>query len=213
MANYVLKELAEGMGADKGKSSLYPKMQIYTKFDYDKVVELTHSYSSTFSEGVIRGVIDALTTALKSGLSNGHSMKIDGLGVFSLSLGFCDEKVVGKSKKQKERYRHVCAKDINFKVDKELLQDINSETVFERATSEVVRYKKLGTTLEERRQRALELIRRQGYFTLSDYANENGLSRTMASGDLKRLTADPASGIIAKGSHSHKIWVGAINNQ
>ena len=213
MAYYVLKELAEGMGVDKGKSSLYPKMQIYTKFDYDKVVELIHNNSPSFSEGVIRGVIDSLATALKSGLSNGHSMKIDGIGVFSLSLGFCGEEVVEKNKKQKERNLRVCAKDVNFKVDKELLQEINSETVFERATSEVVRYKKLSTTLEERRQHALQLISRQGYFTLSEYANENGLSRTMASEDLKRLTTDPESGIVAKGSHSHKIWVGTSKTQ
>jgi len=77
MASYVLQELPNGMG--DGESALFPKMQIYTMFDYDKVVELIHSYSPSFSEGVIRGVLDGLTEAIKSALPNGHSVKIDGL--------------------------------------------------------------------------------------------------------------------------------------
>ena len=207
MASYVLQELPNGMG--DGESALFPKMQIYTMFDYDKVVELIHSYSPSFSEGVIRGVLDGLTVAMKSALPNGHSMKIDGLGVFSLSLGFSDEKA-GTSVdelKHKENYRHVCAKGINFKVDQELIKDINRESTFERAQPGVQRFESPDSTLEQRMQRARQLISEHGYITLSDYAIANHISRSMASRDLKHITSDPASGIIAKGSHSHKVWV------
>ena len=48
MANYVIKEMPEGMGNGK-KGRLYPKMQVYTEFDYDKVVELIHINSPAFS--------------------------------------------------------------------------------------------------------------------------------------------------------------------
>jgi predicted histone-like DNA-binding protein len=184
-------------------------MQIYTMFDYDKVVELIHSYSPSFSEGVIRGVLDGLTEAMKSTLPNGHSMKIDGLGVFSLSLGFNDEKTgsSGDELKHKENYRHVCAKGINFKVDQELIKDINRESTFERAQPGVQRFESPDSTLEQRMQHALQLISERGYITLSDYAIVNHISRSMASRDLKRITSDLTSGIIAKGSHSHKVWV------
>ena len=207
MASYVLQKLPNGMG--DGESALFPKMQIYTMFDYDKVVELIHSYSPSFSEGVIRGVLDGLTMAMKSALPNGHSMKIDGLGVFSLSLGFSDEKAgtSGEELKHKENYRHVCAKGINFKVDQELIKDINRESTFERAQPGVQRFERPDSTLEQRMQRAHQLISDHGYITLSDYAIANHISRSMASRDLKRITSDPASGIIAKGSHSHKVWV------
>ena len=207
MASYVLQKLPNGMG--DGESALFPKMQIYTMFDYDKVVELIHSYSPSFSEGVIRGVLDGLTVAMKSALPNGHSMKIDGLGVFSLSLGFSDEKTgtSGDELKHKENYRHVCAKGINFKVDQELIKDINLESTFERAQPGVQRFESPDSTLEQRMQRARQLISERGYITLSDYAIANHISRSMASRDLKRITSDLASGIIAKGSHSHKVWV------
>ena len=40
MANYVLKEMPAGMGnGSEGKT--FPKMQVYTEFDYDKVLNLS----------------------------------------------------------------------------------------------------------------------------------------------------------------------------
>ena len=89
MANYVLKEMPAGMGnGSEGKT--FPKMQVYTEFDYDKVVELVHTNSPAFSEATVRGVLDTLAVVLKSYLPMGHTMKIDNLGVFSLSLEFAD---------------------------------------------------------------------------------------------------------------------------
>ena len=213
MASYVLQEMPNGMG--KGECALFPKLQIYSMYDNDKVVKMIHSYSPAFSEGVIRGVLDGLATALKSALPSGHSVKVDGLGVFSLSLGFDetqdegeDGEVTASKKKQKEKYRHVCASHIKFKVDAELIKDINRENTFERDKSGVKRIQKSDTTLEQRRQQALGLIQKHGFFTLDDYARANGLSRSMASRELKQLTSDPTSGIAERGSHSHKVWVG-----
>ena len=51
----------------------------------------------------------------------GHNIKIDGLGVFSLSLGFDESSPSEKAEMKnsadapKTKYRHVCIKDINFK--------------------------------------------------------------------------------------------------
>ena len=200
MANYVLHELHKGMG--KGENVLYPKMQVYTKFDYDKVVEIIHDYSPAFSKGTIRGVLDGLATAMINVLPNGHSMKIDGLGVFSLSLGFSDDKP-----QEQDVNCHVCAKSINFKVDKELMDQINRENTFLKADSEVHRYAEPSTTLQERQQQALQMIRKRGFITLSDYANTNRINRSKASAELKSIVSDPSSGITTNGSGSHKIWV------
>jgi predicted histone-like DNA-binding protein len=192
-----------------GKKSLYPKMQTYSLHDFETVIRHMHEYAGTFGEGTIRGVIDALVLVMERWMPMGHTIKIDGLGVFSLSLGFSDEKAgtSGEELKHKENYRHVCAKGINFKVDQELIKDINRESTFERAQPGVQRFERPDSTLEQRMQRAHQLISDHGYITLSDYAIANHVSRSMASRDLKRITADPASGIIAKGSHSHKVWV------
>ena len=89
MANYVIKEMPIGMGnGSEGKA--FPKMKVYTEFDYDKVVELIHTNSPAFSQATVRGVLDTLAVVMKSYLPMGHTMKIDNLGVFSLSLEFAD---------------------------------------------------------------------------------------------------------------------------
>ena len=210
MANYVIKEMPTGMGNGK-KGRIFPKMQVYTEFDYDKVVELVHTNSPAFSEATVRGVLDTLSVVMKSYLPMGHTMKIDNLGVFSLSLEFADNEAETDSQqevqesKSKKKYHHVKVKGVNFKVDKRLVDDINKENTFERTTGNSSSPSPY--TLEERLQRALKHIDKNGFITLQDYANLNRLNYSTASRELSKLVADPTSGIKAKGSASHKVWV------
>ena len=197
MANYVIKEMPIGMGNGK-KGRIYPKMQVYTEFDYDKVVELINVNSPAFSEATVRGVLDTLAVVMKSYLPLGHTMKIDNLGVFSLSLEFADDDI-------QKKYHHVRAKGVNFKVDKRMVEAINKENSFERTTSNPSSPSPY--TLEERLQRALSHIDQHGFITLQEYANLNRLSYSTASRELAKLVADPQSGIKPKGAASHKVWV------
>ena len=197
MANYVIKEMPTGMGNGK-KGRIYPKMQVYTEFDYDKVVELVHTNSPAFSQATVRGVLDTLAVVMKSYLPLGHTMKIDNLGVFSLSLEFADEDI-------QKKYHHVRAKGVNFKVDKRMVEAINKENSFERTTSNPSSPSPY--TLEERLQRALSHIDQHGFITLQEYANLNRLSYSTASRELAKLVDNPQSGIKAKGAASHKVWV------
>lgn len=205
MANYVIKEMPEGMGNGK-KGRIFPKMLVYTEYDYDKVVELIHNYSPAFSEGTVRGVLDTLSEVMKTYLPMGHTMKIDNLGVFSLALQFSDNPAADdKQDEPKTKYRRVEAKGVNFKVDKKLVDDINRDNTFERAS-----YNPATTspyTPEERLQRAFRHIDKHGFITLQDYANLNGLSSSSASRELAKFVANPVSGITEKGAGSHKVWV------
>ena len=86
MPNYVLQEMSEEMG--DGKKKVYPRMQTYSLHDFNTVIRHMREYGGSFSEGTIRGVLETLVTTMKSWMPLGHSIKIDGLGVFSLTLGF-----------------------------------------------------------------------------------------------------------------------------
>ncbi|MBO5592360.1 MAG: hypothetical protein J5913_05300 [Prevotella sp.] len=210
MANYVIKEMPTGMGNGK-KGRLFPKMQVYTEFDYDKVVELIHTNSPAFSQATVRGVLDTLAVVMKSYLPMGHTMKIDNLGVFSLSLEFADNEVdsdnqqVPQKPASKKKYHHVRVKGVNFKVDKKMVDDINQENSFERTTANPTSPSPY--SLEERLQRALSHIDKHGFITLQEYANLNSLHYSTASRELAKLVLDPHSGIKAKGAGSHKVWV------
>ena len=210
MANYVIKEMPTGMGnGSEGKA--FPKMKVYTEFDYNKVVELIHTNSPAFSQATVRGVLDTLAVVMKSYLPMGHTMKIDNLGVFSLSLEFADNEADSADSQttqvlaSKKKYHHVRVKGVNFKVDKRLVDDINQENSFERANGNPTSPSPY--SLEERLQRALSHIDKHGFITLQEYANLNSLSYSTASRELAKLVLDPHSGIKAKGAGSHKVWV------
>ena len=211
MANYILKEMAEGM-AD-GHKTLYPKMQTYSLHDYETVIDHMRDYAGSLSKGTIRAVFDALMSVMESWMPMGHNIKIDGLGVFSLSLGFDEsspsEKMELKNTADdpKTKYRHVCIKGINFKPDQKLLQALNNEATFERGEADVQVPQKTKLTREERIARAKAIITKNGFMTLYDYANATHQSRSVASKDLRKIVADPTSGITTRGSHSHKVWI------
>ena len=204
MANFVLQELPEEMS--EGKKIVFPKMQTYSLHDYDTVIKHMRTYAGSISDGLIRAVLDALVSTMQSWMPLGHSIKIDGLGVFSLSLGFDtstpSEKAISKeqdNENPKAKYRHVCINGINFKPDPKLL--------FDRVSTEIVAPKKCKYSQEERLGKAKAIISKYGYMTLSDYALATDQSRSAASNDLKRLVADADSGITTRGSHSHKVWI------
>ena len=215
MANYILKELPGEM--TDGKTVVYPKMQVFSLHDYEKVIHNMRVYTNGIGEGAIRAVFDALAQAMICWLPLGHTMKIDGLGVFSLSLGFDTSTPSEKAEKLKQeidddpdpklKYRHVRIKSINFKPDPELLKEMNRQTTFNRVGVDVELPKTSPYTREERLVRAKMIISTYGYMTLTDYAIETRQSKSAASKDLKEMVTDPDSGIVCRGTGSHKIWI------
>jgi hypothetical protein len=162
---------------------------------------------------MIRAVFDALLSVMKSWMPMGHNIKIDGLGVFSLTLGFDESSPSEKAELKnvdndpKTKYRHVCIKGINFKPDQKLLQALNKEARFERSEADVQVPQKTKLSREERIARAKTIIAKNGFMTLYDYANATHQSRSVASKDLRQIVADLNSGITTRGSHSHKVWI------
>ena len=215
MANYILKELPGEM--TDGKTVIYPKMKRFTLFDYELVIQHMCKFAPILNEGIIRSVFGALKDEMLTCMPAGHTVKIDGLGVFSLSLGFdtstASEEDMALSQKliddydPKLEYRRVCIKGINFRPDPELLKEMNQVATFENDGVEFVPQGKSRFSREERLAKAKKIIDKQGFMTLSDYAEATGLSMSGASKDLRRLMADGDSGIVIMGDHTHKVWV------
>ena len=211
MPKYILQELPGEM--TDGKKIVFPKMQTYSLHDYETVIEHMRDYAGSISDGMIRAVFDALVSVMKSWMPMGHNIKIDGLGVFSLTLGFDEsspsekEALKNADDDPKTKYRHVCIKGINFKPDPKLLQALNKEATFERGEADVQVPQKTKLSRDERLEKAKAIIAKNGFMTLYDYANATNQSRSVASKDLRQIVADPNSGITTRGSHSHKVWV------
>ena len=215
MANYILKELPGEM--TEGKTVIYPKMKRFSMFGYEMVIQHMCTFSRILNEGIIRSVFSALTEEMVTSMPIGHTVKIDGLGVFSLSLGFdtstASEEDMALSQKifddydPKLEYRHVCIKGINFRPDPDLLRRMNEKATFKNDGVEFVPLRKSRYSREERLAKAKEIISSYGYMTLSDYAVATRQSKSSASKDLSEIVDDVSSGITFRGMGSHKIWI------
>ena len=206
MAKYKLQELPDMQG--EGKRKVYPKMVINRTLNLEDLTEKMKSHHRAFSPSTIEAVVMDLEDMMVEVLSMGYNVKLDGIGTFSLSLGFEDDKPTEMQEEgDKMLYRKVGVKNVNFKVDPEMLQQLHKETDLEREMGGVKVIKKNLFSKEERIARALQVIERDGYITLTDYAHINNLSRTVASEELKEISNDANSPINWKGSGSHKVWI------
>ena len=208
MAKYKLQELTDMR--NEGKRRVYPKMVTNRTLSRKEFVKKMQGYHRGISESTTEAVLMDVADMLVEMLSMGYNVNLEGIGTFSLSLGFEDDKPTEmKGEEDKMAYRKVGVKDINFKASLELLKSVKHETDrdLERDMVGVKVIRKQLYSREERIARALEMIEANGFITLSDYAYINNLSRTAASLELKEITADQTSPIGSMGSGSHKVWV------
>lgn len=208
MAKYKLQEMSD-MRAE-GKRRVYPKMVTNRTLSRKEFVEKMQGYHRGISPSTTEAVLMDVEDMLVRMLSMGYNVNLEGLGTFSLSLGFEDDKPTEmQSDDDKMTYRKVGVKNINFNASPEFVKAVKRETDrdLERDMGGVKVIRKQLYSKEERIARALEVINQNGALTLSDYVNINNLSRTAASLELKEITADKTSPIRSMGNGSHKVWV------
>ena len=208
MAKYKLQEMPDVHNT--GKRKVYPKMVTNRTLSRKEFVKKMQGYHRGISESTTEAVLMDVADMLVNVLSMGYNVNLEGIGTFSLSLGFEDDKPTEmQSADDKMTYRKVGVKDINFKASPEFIREVKRETDrdLERDMGGVKVIRKQLYSKEERIARALEVIETNGLITLSDYAYINNLSRTAASMELKELTDDKTSPIGSMGRGSHKVWV------
>ena len=208
MAKYKLQEMSDMR--DEGKRRVYPKLVTNRTLSRKEFVERMQGYHRGISPSTTEAVLMDVEDMLVQMLSMGYNVNLEGLGTFSLSLGFEDDKPTEmQGDDDKMIYRKVGVKNINFNASPEFVKAVKRETDrdLERDMGGVKVIRKQLYTKEERIARALKVIEENGAITLGEYAYINNLSRTAASLELKAITSKEASPIQSKGSGSHKVWV------
>ena len=206
MAKYLLQEMNDVRNT--GKRTVYPKMVINQTLGTEEFIDVLHNRLRTVDKGVLRGVISGISDSLVSLLSKGNNVTLDEIGTFSMSLKFLDEKPTEIQEEDDQMlYRRVGVKDLNFKISPKLIRDLQMNTRFERMMAGARELKKNLYTFEQRIENALAIIDGKGHITLGEYAKVNNLSRTTASKELAKITADPTMPIDYTGQASHKIWI------
>lgn len=208
MAKYKLQEMSDVHHT--GKRKVYPKMVVNRTLSRKEFIERMQGYHRGISASTTEAVLMDVEEILVEMLSMGYNVNLEGLGTFSLSLGFEDDKPTEmQGDDDKMTYRKVGVRDVNFKAYPDFIKSVKqvADRDLERDMSGVKLILKKKYTREERIARALDVIDENGFIGLTDYAYINNLSRTAASLELKEITADRTSPIGSMGSGSHKVWV------
>lgn len=208
MAKYKLVEMTDLRNT--GKRRVYPKLVTNRTMSFSNLLDKMKLYNRGLSPTVVDAAVTDVRDMLVELLSMGYNVNIEGLGTFSLSLDFEDDKPTEmQGDDDKMIYRKVGVKNVNFKPSPELVKDIKHKTDpdLERDMGGVKVIRKELYTREQRVARALKVIDENGFIGLTDYAYINNLSRTAASLELKEICAKEDSPIRSAGQHSHKVWV------
>ena len=208
MAKYKLQEMSDVHHT--GKRKVYPKMVVNRTLSRKEFIERMQGYHRGISASTTEAVLMDVEEILVEMLSMGYNVNLEGLGTFSLSLGFEDDKPAEmQGDDDKMTYRKVGVRDVNFKASPDFIKAVKQETDrdLERDMGGVKLILKKIYTREERIARALDVIDENGFIGLTDYAYINNLSRTAASLELKEIDSDQEAPIRSVGQHSHKVWV------
>ncbi|TCO88585.1 putative histone-like DNA-binding protein [Bacteroides heparinolyticus] len=205
MAEYQMQELT--LPNEDGKKVLYPRMRIQGQTDLKRLAE-SMSFATTFASAEIIGVIRLLTKTMAWEMAQGHSVKIDGLGIFTPSLGLREgvERESGEAEGTRRNAASIRVKDINFRADKELVDETASNCTLERSARKFRRSSGRYTP-EQRLKLAQDFLNLRPTMTVGDYCALTGLLRDAAARELKRWADMPGSGIGYTGRGSHKMYV------
>ena len=141
-------------------------------------------------------------------LAKGNNVKIDGLGTFHARLGLSKYRP-GKEMDSFEEgtpklnAASLMVTGVGYRADRELVKAVNIKCELERGGES--RLKKPKYTKEERVERAIQYLRREGFMHVKDYARLNGLSYTTAYRELDGGLVGSAT-ITSRGSKSARIF-------
>lgn len=203
MAKYVMYQTNDLN--ENGKPIVYPRMMLEGKSTTEHMAEYI-SEASSFTTGEVKGVLEMMANFLAQEMANGRSVKLDGIGVFSPSLGLAKGKEEDEVDLTRRNARSVRVKGVNFRADAELIRKTESACTLERAQDRPD-YSSVHLSAEERLAKAQAFLEGHPFMTVSDYCRLTGLGRSTACVELRRWKEQADSGITVTGLGSHRVYV------
>lgn len=210
MPQYIKKEMPDMSGT--GEKKAYYKLKTWRKLDSDEFVKRCSSIHRAYGKSVIQGVLTAVCEHLAYEISNGYSVKIDGLGTFTAKLGVRKDKEMESFEEgsTKRNALSIEVQGVSFRADRNLISEIDRNCDLERGGEE--RLRKPKTTLDQRTEKARQFLRKNAFMHVDEYASLTGLSYSTASRELRKIASDPTSGITSQGRKSGKLYLLAKDN-
>ena len=204
MARYKMQEMPDLNQTGERRS--YPRLILDGQTTTDELAGAIAA-ATTFGAGEVKGLLGALAERLAVEMRRGKSVKLDGIGTFTAALGLregFEAETPGAAARRNAR--SICVKGVSFRPDKALVsatgRGLSLERVGGRAAASSDRY-----TPAERAAMALAFLDERPVLRVADYCRLTGLRPTRAREELRRLAADPQSGLAADGKGSHRVYV------
>ena len=205
MAEYEMQE--SNLPNEEGKRILFPRMKLWNQVNLEYIAS-NINYASTFTPGDIIGLVHSLTQEIAYQMAQGNSVKVDGLGIFTPALGLRKgkERESGEKKGQRRNAMSICVQNINFRADKQFIEETGSRCILNRSEIKPNRSSSKYTP-EQRLQLAQKYLEEHPYMRVNDYCQLTGLLRNTAAKELKHWREMPETGITTNGRGSHKLYV------
>lgn len=205
MAKYEMREMPDLLRT--GRRILYPRMIVEQQLGTEEWLRQA-SQGTTFSAGELRGMMAGVARQLALSLASGCTVKLEGLGTFSVRLELADgaERESVEADNPRRNARSIRVAGVHFRPDRLLVQRIDGHCELERQSG-TGRLQASPYTPEERLQRALAYLDTHPMLNVSAYAELVRLSRTRAALELSIWTRDEATGLQSLGHGSHKVYV------
>ena len=201
MAQFIMRTMNDVR--DEGKETTYPHL-IHTGVTTTEDLARALQASSTFTTSDVLGLLEALSSFIATETVKGRSVRIDGLGTFTASLGL----VEGKEREEVEggtrrNAKSVCVRSIRFRPSRNLIARADACAHLER-TKEKQRLAPIEPQ-SARIEAVKDFFVAHRYLRIGDYIAMTHLSRSKAVAELRMFCE---SGILkTEGRGTHKVYV------
>jgi nucleoid DNA-binding protein len=205
-AKYIKKEMPDLHKT--GTNLVYYRMQRNETLEYSEFLERCNSGHRLYAPSLLQGAMMVVCEQLAIELAKGNNVKIGGLGTFHARLGLSKYRPGKKMDSFKEGTKKLNAASlgvtgVGYRADTQLVKAVNRRCELKRGGES--RLKEPKYTKEERIERAIRYLRREGFMHVKDYAQLNGLSYTTAYRELNMGLVGSAT-ITSRGSKSARIF-------
>lgn len=209
MAEYQMQELT--LPNEEGKKTTYPRMKLWGQVDLGYLASRI-SHASSFTPGDIMGLVIALTDSIAYEMAQGKSVKIDGLGIFTPSLGLRPQAEEQRNLRENEGKPYtpnaasLCLRNINFRADKEFIQKTASQCHLSKSERKPQR-SSTRYTPQQRLKLAQDYLQTHPLLKVRDYCQLTGLLHNAAARELKLWSETDGTGIGFTGHGSHRVYI------
>ena len=202
-AKYIKREVADLNGT--GHTQACYKMEL-KPMTHQQFVSLCHR-EGNMDESLILGVLSLVSEKLALCMAEGFSVKLEGIGTFNAKLGVRDNMMPDafEEGESSRNAKSIIVNGVSYRADKGLISNTDRKCMLVRGGES--RLKKSPYTPEERIEKARNFLKANMFMKVPDYVRLTGLSRSTAAEELRKLAADPSTGIMSRGNRSQKLYI------